>query len=153
MITGFQATMTTDDGGTGAAPGAAQTSFTGLVTITFPGLTVPGFDATELNQFDGGNADQYERELPAGTKKLAKITGRLKYTKANYQRLQGLAGVRSHVWVFTTPDDLTTPGTPVKLVATLVGWLSMIGDLEFEKGTPAHIPFEITIEKKPTSYV
>ena len=100
MITGFQATMTVDDGGTGVRR-RCQTAFTGLVTLTLPGIEASTFDATELNQLDGGNPDPFERELPTGLQKIGKIKGSLKYTKANYTRCQALDGVRSHVFILT----------------------------------------------------
>ncbi len=155
MITGFQATLEVDDAGTGAASGGASTKFSGLTTFNLPSLEAGKFDATELDQKNGGNVDPYEREEPTGLIKMGPIKGEMKYTKANYQRLQALLekaalGDRGYTFIATTPDDLSTPGTPVKLTGTWDGWVSKLDDVKFEKGNPVLIPFEITPLKKGT---
>lgn len=150
MISGFLATLFVDDAGTGAALGGASTAFAGLTTFNLPKLTAGKFDATELDQ---GSSDPYEREEPTGLIKIGPTACEMKYTKANYTRLQALIlKGRGYTFVMTTPDDQSTPGTPVKLVATFVGYISEVGDVKFEKGNPVMIPFEITVQKKPTSY-
>lgn len=143
MITGFTATVEADDAGTGAAPGGLSTKFDGVTTFNLPGLEAPTFDATVLDQ-----PDNYEQELPTGVVKMGKVKGEMAYTKANRQRLEKLCGVRGYTIKLTTPDDLTTPGTPVKLVVTLTGFVNKVDETKFEKGNPALIPFEITIQKK-----
>lgn len=153
MITGFKANLKADDGGTGAAPGGVSTAYAGVVSFNLPDLETPTFDATELDQ---GASDPYERERPAGTIKIGKTQCEIKFTKANYQRLQaqilaGLAG-NAYTFVMTTPDDLTTPGTPVTLVGTFKGFVSKVGGPKFTKGEGLMIPFEITVREKPTSY-
>lgn len=151
MITGFQATMEVDDGGTGSASAGTSTAFTGLVTLGFPSLEAPQFDATELNQDDGGGTpapDEYEREEPTGTIKVGRTKAEIKYTKANYQRLQGLVGKRGKTFKVITPDDKSA-GTATKLTATFVGNISKVDELKFEKGAPVLIPFEITCSRKP----
>lgn len=157
MITGFQAQGEVDDAGTGAAPTGASTRFAGLITFNLPSLEAGTIDATELDQDDGGGTpapDPYEREAPSGLIKIGKTKCEMKYTKANYQRLQSLvkrsvAGVPYTV-ILKTPDDLSTPGTPVKLTTTLKAFFTKLDELKFEKDKPATIPFEITVQKKPT---
>lgn len=156
MITGFQATMAVDDGGNGGATGGASTKFVGLTTFSLPSLEAGTFDATELDQDDGGGTpapDPFEREQPTGLIKVGKTAAELKYTKANYQRLQSLlvrgAGGAEYTFILTSPDDQTT-GTPTKLATTCKGFISKIESLKFEKGNPVSIPFEMTVRKKPT---
>jgi hypothetical protein len=75
----------------------------------------------------------------------------LKYTKANYQRLVSLLQRgRGYTFILTAPDDQTTPGTPVTMTTTFTGFISAVDELKFEKGNPAMIPFEITVQSKPT---
>lgn len=155
MITGFQAQMEVDDAGTGAASGGASTKFSGLTTFALPALESEKFDATELDQKDGGNADPYMREFPTGLIKVGPTSCEIKYTKANYLRLQALLekavkGDRGYTFILTSPDDLSTPGTPVKMTVTADGWVSKVGEVKFEKGNPVLIPFEVTFFKKPT---
>src|SRR4051812_7463668 len=102
MITGFQAQMSCDDAGTGAAVGGADTKFAGLTTFSLPSLEANKFDATELDQQVSSAADPYEREQPTGTIKMGATKAEIKYTKANYQRLQALLGVRDHVYKLIT---------------------------------------------------
>ena len=148
MISGFQATMTINDGGNGAAPGGAATAFAGLVTLNLPEIDAPTFEGTELNQ----SADQYEREFPTGLLKVGPIECTMKYTKANYTRLQTLiTRGRGYTIVLTTPDDLSS-GSPVILVATFTGFLKKLGAVQFEKNNPVTIPFTLVIQSKPTSY-
>ena len=152
MITGFQATMAVDDGGTGAASGAASTKFVGLTTFDLPSLEAGSFDATELDQDDGGGTpapDPYERTEPTGTIKVGPSNAEIKYTKANFLRLQKLVGKRGYTFVLTSPDDLTS-GSPTKLATTFKGYVSKLDKVKFEKGNPAVIPFEITVSKQPT---
>lgn len=155
MITGFQAQAEVDDGGTGAASGATSTKFAGLTTFNLPSLEAGKFDATELDQKVSTDPDPYERELPTGFIKVGPVKGELKYTKANYQRLQSLLqraalGDRGYTYILTSPDDLTTPGTPVKLTVTIEAFVSKVDEIKFEKGNPVMIPFEITTRSKPT---
>ncbi|VTU02776.1 unnamed protein product [Gemmataceae bacterium] len=154
MITGFQATMKVDDAGTGAAAGGASTAFSGLVTFNLPAIEAGTFDATELNQDDGGTPtpapDPWERELPTGLKKAGPVQAEMKYTKANYNRLVALAGTRGYTFVLVTPDDQTTPGTPVKLTLTFTGFIKKVDAVKFEKTNPVSIPFEVVVSKKPT---
>lgn len=156
MITGFQANMAVDDDGTGAAPGNDSTRFTGLITYNLPSLEAGTFDATELDQDDGEEtptADPYERELPTGLIKIGKTACEMKYTKANYQRLQSLlqrgAAGAEYTFILTSPDDQTA-GTPTKLTVTCKGFVSKLDAPKFEKGNPVLIPFEMTCRKKPT---
>lgn len=150
MITGFQAQMSVDDAGTGAAVGGADTKFSGLTTFNLPSLEAGKYEATELDQQVTSVADPYERELPTGLIKIGPTKAEIKYTKANFQRLQSLLGVRDHVYKLISPDDLTTPGTPVKMTVTLVAFVSKLDEVKFEKGNPIMIPFEITVQQKPT---
>lgn len=151
MITGFKAKIAVDDAGTGAAPGGASTVFTGVTMIELPGLEAGKFDATELNQVVSGSTfDPYERELPTGAIKMGAIKAEFFYTKANYQRLQAMLAVRGYTWLLTLPDDLTGGETPVTMTVTATAFLSKLGDLKFEKGTPIKIPVEITLQKQPT---
>lgn len=155
MITGFQATLEVDDAGTGAASGGASTKFVGNVMFGLGAIEAEKFDATELDQKDGANIDPYTREFPTGILKQGPVAGEIKYTKANYQRLQSLIeraakGDRGYTFILKTPDDLTTPGTPVILTVTGDGFVSKVGDVKFEKGNPVLIPFEITWFKKNT---
>lgn len=157
MITGFQATGEVDDGGTGAVPAGTSTKFANLITFNLPSLEAPTIDATELAQDDGGGTpapDPYEREAPAGTIKIGKVKAETKYTKAIYQRLQSLvknsvAGV-PYTLILKSPDDLSTPGTPVKLTVTCKVFFTKLDELKFEKGNAVLIPFEITVQKAPT---
>lgn len=157
MITGFQATLAADDAGTGAAPGGASTKFTGITTFSLPSLEAGTFEATELAQDDGATptpaADPFERERPTGLIKVGKTACEMKYTKANYQRLQALlvkgAAGAEYTFVLTTPDDQTS-GSPTKLAATVKGFISKVDAVKFEKGNPVSIPFEMTCRKQPT---
>jgi hypothetical protein len=149
MITGFQATLEVDDGGTGSASAGASTKFTGLVTLGLPSLEAPQFDATELDQVDeSDDPDEYEREEPTGTIKVGRTKAEMKYTKANYLRLQKLVGKRGKTFKVITPDDQTS-GTATKLTTTFVGNVSKLDELKFEKGAPVLIPFELTCSRKP----
>jgi len=152
MITGFQATLSVDDAGTGAAPGGTDTKFAGNVTFALPELTIEKFDATELDQTAGaGVPDHYMREFPTGLIKSGETEGEIKYTKANYQRLLALAEKgRGYTFKLTAPDDQTTPGTPVTLTLTRKGFISKVGAVKFEKSNPVIIPFSITFQEKGT---
>lgn len=150
MITGFQATMEVDDGGTGGT--GASTAFSGLVTFNLPALEAGKFDATELNQMTSGGspvADPYERELPTGLIKVGTTKGEIKYTKANYLRLQALLMDRGKTFKLITPDDLTS-GTVTKLTATFKGFLNKVDEIKFEKTNPVAIGFELTVSEAPT---
>jgi hypothetical protein len=157
VITGFQAKMACDDAGTGAAPGGASTRFVGLTTFDLPSLEVGTFDATELDQNDGGDptpaADPFERMRPTGLIKLGATAAEIKYTKANYQRLVALAqlgaGGAEHTFVLTAPDDQTA-GTPTVLTTTFKGFVSKVDKVKWEKGNASMIPFEVTVRQKPT---
>lgn len=154
MISGFQAKLAIDDAGTGAAPGGASTAFAGNVTLSLGSFELGKFDATELDQQDPpGTVDPFERERPTGTIKQGTHKGSLKYSKANYQRLQALATKSAagseYTVILTTPDDQTTPGTPVTMACTFKCFLSMVGEVQFEKRTPVAIPFEFSVRKKP----
>lgn len=150
MITGFQAQLKVDDGGTGAAFGGASTAFSGLATFEIPELAAEKFDATELDQKDGASPDPYMRELPTGLIKQGTTKCEQKYTKANYQRLVSLLQRgRGYTFVITAPDDQTTPGTPVVMTVTQKGWVSKVDEVKFEKSNPVMIPFEITWEDGP----
>lgn len=150
MISGFQATLAVDDSGTGAGPGGTSTKFSGLVTISLPSLEAEKFDATELDQNDTGIPDQYMREFPTGLIKQGATACELKFNKANYTRLEALLKKgRGYTFVLTSPDDLTTPGTPVKLTATMKGFISKIGEVKFEKGNPVMIPFDANFQDNP----
>lgn len=151
MITGFQATVSVDDSGTGAAPGGTDTKFAGNVTFALPELTIQKFDATELDQQAAGAPDPYMREFPTGLIQSGETEGEIKYTAANYQRLLGLAERgRGYTWKLTTPDDQTVPGTPTKLTMTRKGFISKVGAVKFEKSNPVIIPFSITFQEKGT---
>jgi hypothetical protein len=157
VITGFQAKLAVDDGGTGAVPGGTSTKFSGLTTFSLPALEAGMMDVTERDQDDGGGtpvADPYERKGPTGLIAIGTTKGEMKYTKANYQRLQALlqksAGGSLYTFVLTSPDDQSTPGTPVKLTTTAKGYVSKVDEIKFEKGNPTMIPFEITVQKQPT---
>ncbi len=155
MISGFQAALEVDDAGTGAASGGTSTKFSGLVTFALGAIESEKFDASEIDQQTGGQPDPSMREVPTGYLKQGPVAGEMKYNKANYQRLQKLAeaaakGDRGYTFILTTPDDLTTPGTPVKMTVTGDGWVSKVGEVKFEKGAPVLIPFEITWFKKNT---
>lgn len=148
MITGFQAQMECDDAGTGAAVGGASTKFDGLVMFELPKLEASGFEATELNQTtDGTVVDTWEREEPTGLIKAGATKGEIKFTKANYNRLAALLGVKGHTYKLISPDDQTS-GSAVKLTDTFLGWVSAVGEVKFEKKTPVSIPFEITTQRK-----
>lgn len=148
MITGFQANLAVDDGGTGGT--GASTKFAGLVMLELGELAVGKFDATELNQtLSGGAADPYEREEPTGLIKVGETNAEIKYTKANLLRIQNLLGDRGKTFVITAPDDQTTPGTPVVLTCTFKGFVSKLGKVKFEKKTPVSIPFELTVSEAP----
>lgn len=152
MITGFQAQMAVDDGGNGGASGGTSTKFSGLTTFGLPALEAGTFEATELDQDDGGTPtpapDPYERLAPTGLIKVGPVPGEIKYTKANYQRLQKLVSKKGYTFVLTTPDDQTS-GSPVKLTATFTGFVSKVDQVKFEKTNPTTIPFEITVQKQP----
>lgn len=156
MISGFRATLAVDDAGTGAASGGASTAFDGVTMLELGELAAEMFDATELAQvISGSTPDPVNRKYPTGTIEQSPTAGMLKYTKANYQRLVSLmeracAGDRAYTFVLVTPDDLTNPGTPVKLTATVDGFVSKVGKLVFEKGAPVLIPFEVTFFKRAT---
>ncbi len=151
MITGFQAQMAVDDAGTGAALGGASTKFSGLTTFNLPSLEVGKFDATELDQQVSAAPDPYERQHPTGLIKIGPTKAEIKYTKANYLRLQALLiKGRGYTFILTSPDDLSTPGTPVLMTVTLVGFISKIDDVKFEKTNPTMISFELTVQQKPT---
>jgi hypothetical protein len=155
MITGFQAQMAVDDAGTGAASGGASTKFSGLTTFSLPDLETPKFDATELDQVvTGTTPDPYERELPTGTIKVGPTQAEIKYTKANFLRLQSLLkraadGDTAYTFILTSPDDKTDV-TAVKLLTTFDGWVSKVGGVKYEKGNPVSISFELTAKKAPT---
>jgi hypothetical protein len=152
MITGFKANVAIDDDGTGAAPGGDSERLDGLVTFNLPEIDVSTFDATELNQQTDDETpvtDPWERELPTGLKKAGPVQAEVKYTKANYNRLVALAGVRGHVFVLTAPDDQSS-GSPVVLTTTFTGFVKKLGAVKFEKKEPVSIPVEIVVSKKPT---
>lgn len=145
MITGFQATLEVNDGAS-----SASVKFAGNVTFNLPALEATKFNATELDQQASSVADPYERELPTGLITIGATKGEIKYLKSNYTRLQALLGVRGKTFIITTPDDQTTPGTPVKMTCTFTGFVSKLDDVKFEKNNPVMIPFEITVPSKPT---
>lgn len=149
MITGFQATLSVDDGGTGGAIGSTSTKFSGLTTFSIPSLEAGKFDATELDQLDGSSAvDPFEREEPTGLIKVGPTMCELKYTKANYTRLRTLLSKRGYTFVAVSPDDLSS-GSPVKTTLTFTGFISKVDAVKFEKNNPVAIPFEITVQNKP----
>jgi hypothetical protein len=133
VITGFLADLEVNDG-----VASASVAFDGLVTLTLGGVEAPAFDATELNQ-----GDNVERMEPVGTLKQSPVKAEVKFTKANYTRLRALVGVKGKVWKVISPDD-QSDDTPVKLTATVTGFLSKLDDIKFEKGNPVIIPIEIT---------
>jgi len=149
-ISGFTATLEVDDAGSGGPKGGASTKFAGPTKLSLPQLTAATFDATELDQ---GAADPYEREMPTGTVKPGRCKGEMFFSKANYTRLQKLviAG-RGYTFILKSPDDLSTPGTPVLLTTTWKGYVADVGEVVFEKGTGLIIPFEIVVQEKPTGY-
>lgn len=138
-VSGFQATLEVDDGGTGGASGGISTKFAGLVTLTFPGMEAGTFDATEIDQ-----VSVFEVELPTGTIKVGKLKGEIKFTKANYQRLVALNGKRGYTFKLTAPDDLTTPGTPVKMIATFTGFISNVEETKVDRASQIVVPFQMT---------
>ncbi|HEX4606629.1 MAG TPA: hypothetical protein VH092_00330 [Urbifossiella sp.] len=148
MITGFQAKMSVNDG-----TASAQAAFAGLITFNLPSVEAAGFDDTELNQMTSGGSpvsDPYIRKQPTGLLEVGTVSAEMKYTKANYLRLLALAGVRDKTYILTTPDDLTTPGTPVVLTSTIDGYVSKVDAVKFEKDKPVSIPFEMSVSKQPT---
>lgn len=150
MITGFQAQLEVDDGGTGSAAAGASTRFKGLLTLNLPSLEVGTFDATELDQEDDDdNPDPYEREEPTGLIKVGTVKAEQKYTAGNYKRLQALVGKKGKTFKITTPDDQTA-ATAKKMSAAFVGFVKKLDELKFEKGNPVGIPVEFTVSKKPT---
>lgn len=153
MISGFRATLAVDDAGTGAAPGGASTKFAGLTMLSLGSFEVGKFEATEIDQEDPpATLDPFERERPTGTIKQGTHKGTLKYTKANYQRLQALAtkgaAGAEYTWILTTPDDQSA-GSPVTLACTFKAFVSLVGEVQFEKNVPVLIPFEFSCRKKP----
>jgi len=148
-VSGFKAKMEVDDAGTGGAAGGASTVFDGVVMINWPDLEAPTLDTTELNA-----ADSYERERPQGTIKKGKTQAQCKYTKANYNRLKALAvraaNLEKHQFKLTSPDDNTTPGTPVLLVVQFGGQITKVSGPRYVKSDLAVIDFEVNVEDAPT---
>lgn len=148
-ITGFQAQLKVDDAGTGAAAGSASTAFSGLVTFALPKKSANKFNATELDQQTGGNADPVERELPTGTITVGPTKCEVYFSKANYQRLDTLLGKRGYTFVLVSPDDLSNSPTAVKLTTTFKGFISDLDEVKWDRNGEAKIPFELTVSEKP----
>lgn len=152
MITGFQAMMEVDDAGTGQATAGASTRFKGLTTFNLPALEAGSFDATELDQDDGATptpaADPYEREEPTGLIKVGPTKCEIKYTVANYTRLQALCGKRGKTFKLKPPAD-QAGGTNANLTVEFVGFVKKVDEVKFEKGNPVMIPFELVCSKQP----
>ena len=76
-----------------------------------------------------------------------------RFTKANYQRLAALAvraaNLEKHTFKLTSPDDNTTPGTPVKLIDTFGGQITKVSGPKWVKTDLAVIDFEVNVEDAP----
>jgi hypothetical protein len=92
MITGFQAQMRSTTPAPAPRRRGGRPSSRADHVQPARRLEANKFDATELDQQVGSAADPYERELPTGLIKMGPTKAEIKYTKANYQRLQALAG-------------------------------------------------------------
>jgi hypothetical protein len=123
------------------------------VTFNLPALEASTFDATELDQDDGGDPtpapDPYERELPTGMIKPGRVKAEFKYTKANYTRLQALLARRGFTFIATSPDDLTSSGATL-LYTTFMGFIAKLDEVKFEKTNPVMIPVEIVVQESPS---